>query len=239
MTNDKSESNVVKDQINNTSDACGAELPQKQMIKTNTQKQQTASFKKIMDYRDRINSERACLLAEDLSCVVYIYENRQGKPCAIAYRGRAKKAAFNYSYKSEEERFESVSQWMQARSEEQAEREVIKKQRSAVPRALAVDDVLMASWGYDQTNIDYYKVTKLVGKSSVEVVEIGAIGVADGDMSGKCIPDVDNEVGKPFTRRVKNGTGIKVDSCVWPSKLEYTVVDGKRVYRASYYSSYA
>ena len=91
MTNDKSESNVVKDQINNTSDACGAELPQKQMIKTNTQKQQTASFKKIMDYRDRINSERACLLAEDLSSVVYIYENRQGKPCAIAYRGRAKK----------------------------------------------------------------------------------------------------------------------------------------------------
>ena len=36
---------------------------------------------------------------------------------------------------------------MQARSEELAEKETDKKQRSAVPRALAVDDVLMASWG--------------------------------------------------------------------------------------------
>ena len=33
-------------------------------------------------------------------------------------------------------------------------------------------DIFYSSWGYDQTNIDYYKVTKLIGKASVELVPI-------------------------------------------------------------------
>jgi hypothetical protein len=33
-------------------------------------------------------------------------------------------------------------------------------------------DIFYTSWGYDQTNIDYYKVKKLIGKSSVELVSI-------------------------------------------------------------------
>lgn len=37
---------------------------------------------------------------------------------------------------------------------------------------LEVNDILYSSWGYDQTNIDYYKVKKLVGKTMVEVVKI-------------------------------------------------------------------
>ena len=35
-----------------------------------------------------------------------------------------------------------------------------------------VGDIFYNSWGYDQTNIDYYKVKKLVGKASVILVPI-------------------------------------------------------------------
>ena len=47
MTNDKSESNVVNDQINNTSDACGAELPQKQISKEQKKEQAKAKSKAV------------------------------------------------------------------------------------------------------------------------------------------------------------------------------------------------
>ena len=35
-----------------------------------------------------------------------------------------------------------------------------------------VGDIFYRSWGYDQTNIDYFKVTKLIGKASVELVPV-------------------------------------------------------------------
>jgi len=38
-----------------------------------------------------------------------------------------------------------------------------------------IGDIFYASWGYDQTNIDYYKVKKIIGKSSAIVVPIGQL----------------------------------------------------------------
>ena len=68
MTNDKSESNVAKDQINNTSDACGAELPQKQISKEQKKEQAKAKSKAVRQelrsksqeakaIRERMNNE--------------------------------------------------------------------------------------------------------------------------------------------------------------------------------------
>lgn len=34
---------------------------------------------------------------------------------------------------------------------------------------LELGDILYSSWGYNQTNIDFYQVTKLIGKSMVEI----------------------------------------------------------------------
>lgn len=35
-----------------------------------------------------------------------------------------------------------------------------------------VGDIFMASWGYDQTNVNFFQVIKLVGKCSVRIVEV-------------------------------------------------------------------
>jgi len=35
-----------------------------------------------------------------------------------------------------------------------------------------IGDIFYSSWGYDQTNIDYYMVTKLIGKTMIEIVPI-------------------------------------------------------------------
>lgn len=36
-----------------------------------------------------------------------------------------------------------------------------------------VGDIFCASWGYDQTNVDFYEVTKLIGKHTVLIKELG------------------------------------------------------------------
>ena len=35
-----------------------------------------------------------------------------------------------------------------------------------------IGDIFYSSWGYDQTNIDYYMVTKIIGKTFVEIQKI-------------------------------------------------------------------
>jgi hypothetical protein len=74
--------------------------------------------------------------------------------------------------------------------------------------------VLYSSWGYDQTNVDFYQVTKLVGKNTVEVRAIGNnITDHDGWASGKCVPAIDNFTGQPMKKRVDGNTNsIRVHS---------------------------
>jgi hypothetical protein len=47
----------------------------------------------------------------------------------------------------------------------------------------------MSSWGYDQTNINYYQATKVTTKT-VTVREIAQERITTGSMRGRCVPVV-------------------------------------------------
>jgi hypothetical protein len=55
-------------------------------------------------------------------------------------------------------------------------------------------DILMASWGYDQTNIDFFKVVRLVGATLVDLVPIGSKIVRSEMTADQVVPDPDNEI---------------------------------------------
>ena len=106
------------------------------------------------------------------------------------------------------------------------------------PRQLKPGHVLVASWGYEQTNVDYYQVTRLIGQTMVELVEIGRKAVYDSAMSGQCQPDTTHITGSPIRRKAK-GTYVKINEVVSARKLEYKEVEGKRIYPSHYFSCYA
>jgi hypothetical protein len=76
------------------------------------------------------------------------------------------------------------------------------------PATPKVNDILVCSWGYDQTNVDFYKVLKLSpsGKS-VTIVRINSEVKEDGFMCGKSVPAVPHTVsayrGEHMTKRIK------------------------------------
>lgn len=196
----------------------------------------TQAAKKIDTYRDVINKGKEKIMADDFSCVVYTYESDKGDPCAIGYKGRRKKPTFCFRYKSTTSRENEILDWMHGVSLEKTN-----KNTQGVSRLLEVGDVLSTCWGYDQTNVEFYKVLELVGKASVKIVEISREMIATGDMEGKVIPLPNSEKGEPFTKRTckHSGNSVSIDSRITASILAPKIVAGCKIYPASYVSSYA
>jgi hypothetical protein len=74
--------------------------------------------------------------------------------------------------------------------------------------------IVVNSWGYDQTNIDYYLIVKR-SASFVTLQPIGQKSQEDGWLTGTCTPDPDKPLPEPTTRRkviVRGGKEIGVKS---------------------------
>jgi hypothetical protein len=123
------------------------------------------------------------------------------------------------------------------------------------------DDVLEASWGYDQTNVDYFKVERRTA-ASVWIVKIGQKHVpgTEGFMSERVVPDPDivipwrsqeswfpkAEAGTivPQVKRVKSGyqgkATVRLASYAYarPVKKETNEL-GEEVFGSTYQSWYA
>ena len=103
------------------------------------------------------------------TAVVYLYDNLRG-PCAVGFFGKADKPAFQYRYANAAKRMASVVGWIKSMdeiTERKAAALTTKKLVRALPQQfLKVGDVLSSSWGYDQTNIDFYYVVRTTEKSA-------------------------------------------------------------------------
>lgn len=169
---------------------------------------------------------------------IYAYEDERAS-CAIAFSGKAQKPSFHIRFKDAARRAKYVEEWLDGlkRSADfKAERRAAKK---AFKHTLEVGSVLRCSWGYDQTNIDFFEVTALIGDKMVEVREIAQEAEETGFMQGKCVPVPGNYVGKPMRKRVKEGNAVQIHSFANAYLVEPKVIAGAKVYSASHYTSYA
>lgn len=88
---------------------------------------------------------------------------------------------------------------------------------------LAEGDVLVSSWGYDQTNVDFYKVLvpAEAGKYCT-LVKVGQKYVSGDAWSGTVVAVPEQVMGAPFKKRVKpatsySGPSVKIASYAYAS----------------------
>jgi len=179
--------------------------------------------------------------------VVYLSRgSKTGRPSAVGYRtAGGKMMAFNYSFKSDERRAEYVAEFLKgcdATVAARKDRAAARKADMAKPHNLKVGDVLHGSWGYDQTNVEFWEVTKLIGKRMVEIRENVCESIETGFMSGNAVPLAGKFTSKAAeVRRVNERNSVKLKSFgCYLSKADEVTVDGKKVgYRAMGWTSYA
>ena len=72
--------------------------------------------------------------------------------------------------------------------------------------------IYVSSWGWEQTNVDYYKVTKRTAKT-ITLQGIGSkLTQQLTAMSETVAPDPDSVTGAPFRRKLVFGDRVNIDS---------------------------
>lgn len=144
-------------------------------------------------------------LEDENNIQVYFNQHALG---AIAFEGRKKKPSFHCRFQNLEMLEKYVSNWVKKSIEDYRKRKAYKE----AERRLKVGDILYTSWGYEQTNIEFYQVVNLVGKKSVSVREIADERTYEAQDYGTCKPVPNCFIGEAKTCRVQNGDSIRIAS---------------------------
>lgn len=112
----------------------------------------------------------------EVNAVIGISTDKQNRPIAIGFTGTKGKPDFNYYFTSEANREKYINKFIEEQKknlEYKAERKAKKQAPTIYQVPFKPGDIIYNSWGYDQTNVDFYQVTRCT-KSSVFIRPIKA-----------------------------------------------------------------
>lgn len=142
--------------------------------------------------------------------VFYTVVPTNGRYYAIAYVGKGAKPAWHCPFTSVEKMEASIARYIESCKEvvrTKAESRAKRAEQNASV-TVSVGDIFVNSWGYDQTNVDYYQVVEVKGRTAT-LVEIDSESVAgsDGFMSCRVKPVKDSFRGVRFNKRIQGYNG--------------------------------
>ena len=136
---------------------------------------------------------------------VYIIENGPNY-VAKGFKGKAAKSAFHYKFRTAERMAEYIDEFfadyakvLEYKANKKAADKLKKIEAAA---ALKVGDIYYSSWGYDQTNIDFYKIVDVKGTKATLVEIAKKYLEPDSQYEDKVVPDPDVLVGEPMNKIV-------------------------------------
>jgi hypothetical protein len=166
----------------------------------------------------------------DMAVWYYEVESRRDgktKYYAIAFLGKQSKPFFHYSYRDERHREREVERIAQGRKEELEAKEERRQERLKFRHDFNVGDILYSSWGYDQTNINFYEVTKILGPKFIEIREL-AQKIARSEKTADYVLPMPGRYARhsrPMKKRVAPGGIVKIESFQraykWDGKPKY------------------
>lgn len=149
---------------------------------------------------------------------IYRYTNRKNEPVAEVFGGKRAKPDWHFRFPNEERREEKIKEWI----ENQKARAVRAKEGRAEHNSghtLKVGDALHASWGYDQTNADFYQIVGVPSKCFVMARKIGYKTVRTETAATYVVP-VKDSFKDDEAKRYKAGPDnhISINSYMSPGK---------------------
>ena len=133
---------------------------------------------------------------------------------AEAYIGKSFGPKFHYRFQSLEKAFEYIEKWVN--SCESHKENILKNRAERAEKQknykhdFVVGDIFYTSWGYDQTNLDFYQVISTPTSKTIILSRIAQKTSYEGHMNGEAMPAKDKLVGDSFSKRVCVGDYVKI-----------------------------
>jgi hypothetical protein len=150
---------------------------------------------------------------------------------------KKEKCIYGYTFKSEAQRLEHLNKQLNLIKESIKAEETEKQERKARELQEAEDvqvgDVFHSSWGFDQSNCDFYQVVEKPSKNTVVLAEIAFETVkSTGWASEEVRPVKDAFLDKETIKKRLTGKWVKFSSYRAASKIDLTE---NRTYHRSWY----
>jgi len=145
---------------------------------------------------------------------LHSYTTGRGTYALVAFQGKQTKPFVNTYYRTETQREEAKDQLVQNAlnaAHDKAHRKANEATEAAALLAtIKVGDIWSCSWGYEQTNVDFYVVVKVTGKM-VHLREIASRSTGDSSVAPDPTRFVSSEI---HARKVVHG-GCSLKSYMW------------------------
>ena len=180
--------------------------------------------KRSIPKHNRIIEEKDCKI------IIYVDDKTLSAKCFIKKQVKPK---FYIKFQTKESIKQYIDEFIHSEKAYFLQTKKFKEEQAEKTKALIknikVDDIFKCSWGYDQTNNDYYQVVK-VNKKTATFRQIRSTKRWTHSMSGSERPDWNDfiETAEPFTKVIK--ARIKLNS--YSSMTKW---DGEE----NYFSEYA
>jgi hypothetical protein len=162
---------------------------------------------------------------ETSDAVAYPYE-AGGQPLVLLFSGRKRKPDGHFRFRSDEERqtriakhFDEVRRVAALKAE--------RKEKAKAPHTLKVGDIMVSSWGWEQTNVDFYQIVSVTPKT-VTMREIEqAQTESEGGWTGRVVAVKDRfkADGKTKTCRANHENYLSLNShsgaSLWDGQPRY------------------
>lgn len=167
-----------------------------------------------------------------INAVAFAY-TMGGKPAAIAYSGNRRKSDWHHGFRDELQRAAYIQQWVDGLRKREEEKQRRQAERKSYQHGFQVGDILEYTWGYEQTNVEFFQVVALKGKQIV-IREIAARSEGNpggAAMSDRCVPVPDDFTGPEKVKTPRGSDGRDYVSMEDGSASKW---DGKPTYRSWY-----
>jgi hypothetical protein len=162
--------------------------------------------------------------------ILEISEERLVARCdRVAPRARlGYKNEFHYKFQSTERMYEYISGFiaghLEAKEMREKRKEEAKVRAAEMSAKVKVGDIFVDSWGYEQTNVDFYQVVAKPSPKTVIVREIACETVEGSEgMMSRDVRAVPNAfIGEEMKKRIDNYGGFKTSSfsCARPTSAD-------------------
>lgn len=151
----------------------------------------------------------------------------------VAFMGKQSRAFHNYSYGTrKQDRDKAMDELIENRKAHFKRKEDERAEKKQFTTGLFYGDILYTSWGYDQTNVDFYEVVEVVGPKMIKVREVSKKIVTGDGFSDKVVAVPGKYVGPEIKAMVGMGDRAKIEghgASKW---------DGKPVYQTGAYGGH-